>query len=67
MTLIYDVGLLLLDLYSRKLGEWQEADDEDAKEILICVKRITKRVRKSADYASEAHSTLGMLELMEVG
>lgn len=67
MSLMYDVILLLLELYSGSLAEWQEAGNEDAKEVVQIIKRITKRVRRGADYASEAHDTLGMLELMEVG
>ena len=67
VQLMYDVVLLLLDLYSRKMAEWQESDDQEAKEILQMVRRIGKRVRQSVNHASEAHSTLGMMELMEVG
>ncbi|EMC92396.1 hypothetical protein BAUCODRAFT_287415 [Baudoinia panamericana UAMH 10762] len=67
VNLIYDVVLLLLHIYSPRLGEWQEADDDEARQVVDLVKRIARRVRKGADYAAQARETLGMLELMEMG
>lgn len=67
VNLTYDLVLLLLDLYSMKLAEWQESEDEDGKEVQRLVMRIQRRVRYAADMASQAQSTLGVLEMLEVG
>ncbi|KAK3679031.1 U3 small nucleolar RNA-associated protein 15 [Recurvomyces mirabilis] len=66
---IYEVVMVLLDLYSPRLAAWQELEDEDAKDVLQLIKRIGSRVRKGADYAGQACNTIGMMELMglEVG
>ncbi|KAK5116999.1 hypothetical protein LTR62_006720 [Meristemomyces frigidus] len=69
VKVVYDVIMVLLDLYSGRLAEWQCVEDEDAKEVLQLVRRISNRIRKCSDYASNAHHTLGMMELLglEIG
>lgn len=67
VNLIYDILLLLLDLYSFKLAEWQGTDDDEGKEAQRLVSKIQKRVRQAADLASQAESTLGVLEMLETG
>ncbi|KAK3625137.1 U3 small nucleolar RNA-associated protein 15 [Elasticomyces elasticus] len=67
VTLVYDVVLLLLDMYSLKLEEWLETEDSEAKDVRNLVRRLGRRVRKGADYAGQAHGTLAMLGLIEGG
>ncbi|KAK0870751.1 U3 small nucleolar RNA-associated protein 15 [Friedmanniomyces endolithicus] len=67
VSLIYDVVLLLLDAYGEKMEEWLANEDDTGKEVLFLVKRLARRVRKGAYYASQAQGTLGMIGLMEVG
>jgi len=67
VNILYDVLLLLLDLYSVKLAEWQESEDDDGKSVLRLVNKIQRRVRHTADAASQAHSTLGVLEMLAAG
>ena len=67
INLIYDVVLLLLDLYAQKFAEWQEAamdGNDEAKEVLELVNRIGKRVRRGADLAAQAQGTLGMMGML---
>jgi len=67
INLIYDVLLLLMDLYSLKLAEWQESEDEEGKEVQMLVARIQRRVRQAADMASQACTTLGVLDMLAAG
>ncbi|KAK5120668.1 hypothetical protein LTR85_006026 [Meristemomyces frigidus] len=67
VNLTYDVVLLLLDLYSFRLAEWQESEDEEGKQVQRLVTKIQRRVRQAADMASQAQSTLGVLEMLEMG
>ncbi|KAK1012330.1 U3 small nucleolar RNA-associated protein 15 [Friedmanniomyces endolithicus] len=66
VSLIYDVVLLLLDAYGEKMEEWLANEDDTGKEVLFLVKRLARRVRKGAYYASQAQGTLGMIGLMEI-
>ncbi|KAK5133763.1 hypothetical protein LTR08_007413 [Meristemomyces frigidus] len=63
----YDLILVLLDLYSSKLAEWQESEEEDGKEVQRLVMKIQRRVRQAADMSSQAQGTLGVLEMLEAG
>ncbi|EME82881.1 uncharacterized protein MYCFIDRAFT_153617 [Pseudocercospora fijiensis CIRAD86] len=67
VSVLYDVLLLLLDLYSHKFGDWQSSDDDDEKAVVTLVHQIKGRVRQAADWASASHRTLGMIELLESG
>lgn len=65
--LIYDMVLLLLDLYSHKLAEWQETGDGEGKDVQQLILRISKRVRFGSELAQQATATLGVLEMLEAG
>ncbi|KAK4539636.1 hypothetical protein LTR36_010462 [Oleoguttula mirabilis] len=83
VQLTYDVVLLLLDLYSGQLAEWQEeagggdgreggggdgnGNGDGAREVRRLVTRLQRRVRQAADMASQALGTLGVLGMLEVG
>ena len=67
LMLVYDVLLMLLDLYSRRLGEWTESEGDDGKEVLNLVNKISKRVRGGVDMAHRAENMLGCLEVLEAG
>lgn len=67
LMLAYDVLLMLLDLYSHRLGEWTESESDDGKEVLSVVNRITKKVRGGVDQAHRAENMLGCLEVLESG
>ncbi|KAF7192884.1 U3 small nucleolar RNA-associated protein 15 [Pseudocercospora fuligena] len=67
VSVLYDVLLLLLDLYSHKFGDWQSSDDDDEKAVVTLVHQIKGRVRQATDWASASHRTLGMIELLESG
>lgn len=66
INLMYDVLLVVLDLYSHKLGDWQ-SDDGSEKEIVVLIHKIKSRVRQAADWATAAHRTLGMVDVLESG
>jgi len=66
LNIIYDVLLLLLDLYSHRMVDWQD-DGEDGREAYRLFVRIGRRVRYSAELAQQANSTLGMLSALEAG
>lgn len=67
LMLVYDVLLMVLDLYSHRLGEWTESESDDGKEVLNLVNKISKRVRGGVDMAHRAESMLGCLEVLEAG
>ena len=67
LMLAYDVLLMLLDLYSHRLGEWGESEGDDGKEVLSLINRISKKVRGGVDMAHRAESMLGCLEVLEAG
>ena len=69
IDLVYDVTLLLLDLYSSKVGEWdlRECDDNGGKEARRLFLRVKKRVDFEAAQAQSAEATVGMLEFLEAG
>lgn len=67
LPLVTDVLLLLLDLYSYRLGEWAEADSEDGRKIVRLIQRITARVRKGAEVAERAEGVVGMVSLLSGG
>ena len=62
----YDVMLLLLHLYSDKLAEWSE-DEQDGPEVMELIKRVEKRVRRGVDDSEKARNMMGMLDLLEAG
>ena len=64
--LMYDVLLVILDLYSRKLGDWQ-MDDGSEKDVVALIHKIKAKVRQAADWATAAHRTLGMVDVLESG
>lgn len=67
LLLVYDVLLMLLDLYSHRLGEWTESEGDDGKDVLKLINRITKKVRVGVDTAHRAESMMGCLEVLEAG
>ena len=67
LTLVYDVLLMLLDLYSHRLGEWTESESEDGKEVLAFISRVSRKVRNGFDLADRAQTMVGMLEVLEAG
>lgn len=67
VSLLYDILLILLDLYSHKLGDWQSSDDVDEKAVVSHLHKIKARVRQATDWACASHRTLGMIELLESG
>lgn len=66
LYLAYDMILLLLDLYSDKLADWSE-DEQEGPEVLELIKRIEKRVRGGVDFAEKARNMMGMVDLLEAG
>ncbi|KAF1825450.1 WD40 repeat-like protein [Dissoconium aciculare CBS 342.82] len=66
LDILYDVMLIILDLYSQRLAEWQ-GEDGDAREVAMLFLRIRIRVRQSTEYAQNAHSICGMINLLEMG
>ena len=64
--IVYDVMLLLLDLYSHKLADWSE-EEGGALELVKLVKRVEKRVRSGVDQAEKARNMVGMVQLLEAG
>ncbi|KXL42297.1 hypothetical protein M433DRAFT_74348 [Acidomyces richmondensis BFW] len=66
-SLIYDMVLLLLDLYSHKLADWQEVEDGEGKDVQRLIVRIGKRVRFGSELAQQAMAALGVLEMLEAG
>ncbi|KAF2767349.1 U3 small nucleolar RNA-associated protein 15 [Teratosphaeria nubilosa] len=65
--LMYDVVLMLLDLYSGKLAEWQESEDDEGAEVRRLVWRVQKRVRHGAELAQQANQAIGVLDMLESG
>ncbi|CAK1357056.1 U3 small nucleolar RNA-associated protein 15 [Cercospora beticola] len=66
INLMYDVLLVILDLYSHKLGDWQ-MDDGSEKDVVALIHKIKAKVRQAADWATAAHRTLGMVDVLESG
>lgn len=64
--LLFDVVLVLLELYSHRLSDWQN-DDGDGKEAARKFAAIHSRVSKATTWADQAQRTLGMLDLLESG
>ncbi|TKA30755.1 hypothetical protein B0A50_02475 [Salinomyces thailandicus] len=67
IQILYDVLLHLMDLYAVKLAEWQETEDDEGREVLKLVGRIQRRVRTTADLAGQAHTTMGVLDMLAAG
>ena len=67
VMLVYDVLLMLLDLYSHRLGEWTESEGDDGKEVLSLVNKMTKKIKGSVEMAHRAESILGCIEILEAG
>lgn len=63
---LYDVTLLLLDLYSHRMWDWRY-DDGEGHEVFKLFMKINIRVKQATDYADMAQRTLGMVELLESG
>lgn len=66
LYIVYDVLLMLLHLYSEKLAEWSE-DEQDGPEVIGLIKRVEKRVRHGVDLSEKARNMMGMLDLLEAG
>ena len=66
LTLVYDVLLLILDLYSHKLPEWEMGDDRDGAASRL-IKRLEKRVKSEINLAHQAHFMVGMMGTIEAG
>ena len=66
VELVYEVLIVLLDLYSRKLAEWVEEEGE-GREVVKLVTTIGKRVNRGVETAQSAYRTLGMLEMLKAG
>jgi U3 small nucleolar RNA-associated protein 15 len=66
LDILYDVVLILLDLYSHSLAEWQE-EDGDAREIFNLFHRIRLRIRQAVEHAQSAHTVWGMINMLEMG
>jgi U3 small nucleolar RNA-associated protein 15 len=68
MTLTSDVLLVVLDLYSYRMGDWTEnAAGDEGRRICALVERIGKRVRRGCELAQQAESVVGVLELLSEG
>lgn len=66
LDLLYEVMLLLLDLYSHRMADWQ-SDDGDAKEVTELFHRIRIRVKQATEFAQNAHAISGMIDMLEMG
>lgn len=66
VAMLYDIMLLFLDLYSHRLGDWQN-EDGDGQEVFKLLMRIRARTRLAADWADTAARTLGMASMLETG
>jgi U3 small nucleolar RNA-associated protein 15 len=64
--MLYDVLLCFLDLYSHRMGDWQN-DDGEGKEIFSLVKKIHVRIVRAQQWADQAQRMLGMVDLLESG
>ncbi|KAL1585911.1 hypothetical protein WHR41_05129 [Cladosporium halotolerans] len=68
MSLTTDVALVVLDLYSYKMGGWAEdAAGDEGRRVLSLVERIGKRVRRGCELAQQAEGVIGVLELLGEG
>jgi len=67
LTLVYDILLLLLDVYSNKLAVWTVEDDEQGLKVIRLIKKVEKMVRLSVDHAEKAKNMIGMVQLLEAG
>lgn len=68
MSLTSDVLLLVLDLYSSKMGDWAEdAAGDEGRRVCLLVERIGKRVRRGCELAQQAEGVVGVLELLGEG
>ena len=69
LVLVYDVILLMLDLYSHKLPEWEAEEERDAagRKVVLLVKRVEKRVKHEINLAHQAHFMIGMMGTLEAG
>jgi U3 small nucleolar RNA-associated protein 15 len=66
IDLLFDVVLVLLELYSHRMSDWQN-DDGDGNEAYKLFLKIHHRVVKAHEWAEQAQRTLGMLDLLESG
>ena len=68
MTLTSDVLLVVLDLYSHRMGDWAEdAAGDEGRRVSALVERIGKRVRRGCELAQQAEGVVGVLELLSEG
>ena len=69
LLLVHAVLLVVLDLYSHKLSEWDgdESENGEGKEIAKVINKIGKRVKSGTDLAQDAHSVIGMMEVLQAG
>ena len=67
LGLVYDVLLMLLDLYSHRLADWAEEDAGEGKEVVALINRMGKRVRGGVEQAQKAQSVMGMVGVLEAG
>lgn len=64
--LLFDVVLVLLELYSQRMADWQN-DDGEGKEVARLFAKIHTTVSRASEWADQAQRTLGMLDLLESG
>lgn len=68
MTLTSDVLLVMLDLYSYRMGDWAEgAAGDEGRSVCALIERIGKRVRRGCELAQQAEGVVGVLELLSEG
>ncbi|KAF2170262.1 hypothetical protein M409DRAFT_52000 [Zasmidium cellare ATCC 36951] len=64
--MIYDVMLLLLDLYSHRMWDWRN-DDGEGQEVFRLFTKMRNTVKREAELADRAQHLLGMVDLLEQG
>lgn len=64
--LLYDVMLLVLDLYSHRMWDWRN-DDGDGQQVFRLITKIKNTVKREAELADRAQHLLGMVDLLESG
>lgn len=70
VALVYDVTVLILDLYSHRLSEWEAEEDErdgQRQKVEPLIKSLEKRVKGEINLAHQAHFMMGMMETLEAG
>lgn len=69
LALTYDLLLLILDLYSHKLPDWEGKDERnsDRPKAGQLIKRVEKKVKHETNLAHQAHFMIGMMGTLEAG